>query len=648
MAWDQNLYGQAKRIAAVDKSPLLVVAGPGTGKSFTLKRRVARLLEQGADPKRILAVTFTRNAAANLIEDLKSIGVNGCDQIRIGTLHSFCYSILMKQDVLSIMDRYPRPIIFFNKSGVMQFEGAPLLNDILEETRYGNKRRATKAIRAFEAAWAKLQHEEPGWAISEKDRIFHDVLIDWLKFHKAILIGELIPITLQYLRDNPEAPERHAFDHILVDEFQDLNKAEQVLLDLLAERSNCFLVGDPDQSIYSFRYAHPEGIITFSQNHPGTYEETLVDCRRCPQLVVKLADCLIKNNYTPDEPSRLKPFTNNPEGKIVIVQWRDLEDEAVGIAKFSKHLINDLEYSPKDILILSPRRLIAYRIRDLLREYNIEVHSFYFEEALETEEAQKNFCLLTLLCNINDRVALRYWLGLDSPSWNIRGYKEVRNYCEKNGKSPFEVMELLCSNQISLPYTIPLVRQFIQLKERLKKLTELKGLELFNELFPEDQDWSRPMREIVKQKLTEDTSAQELLELLKTQITQPEMPEEGDFIRIMSLHKSKGLSSKAVIVVGCVEGLCPVHDPDLTQEEKDASLKEQRRLFYVAITRCREILVLSSVAKIEKRIAHKIGARTRGRGRYAQAITSRFISELGPEAPRPIAGSEWRADKFKI
>ena len=648
MAWDKNLYGQAKKIAAADESPLLVVAGPGTGKSFALKRRVARLLEQGADPKRILAVTFTRNAASNLIEDLKSIGVNGCDQIRIGTLHSFCYSILMKQDVLAILDRYPRPIIFFNKSGVMQFEGAPLLNDILEETRYGNKREATKAIRAFEAAWAKLQNEEPGWAISKKDRKFHDVLIDWLKFHKAILIGELIPITLQYLRDNPASQERHAFDHILVDEFQDLNKAEQVLLDLLAERSKCFIVGDPDQSIYSFRYAHPEGIITFGETHQNTYEETLVDCRRCPQLVVELADCLIKNNYSPDEPSRLKPFADNPEGKIAIVQWQNLEDEAVGIAKLSKYLIDDLEYSPKDILILSPRRLIAYKIRDLLRESNIEVHSFYYEEALETEEAQKNFCLLTLLCNNDDRVALRYWLGLGSPSWNIRGYKKIRNYCQKEGKSPFEVMQLLCSNQINLPYTNPLVRQFKELQDRLEVLGELTGLDLFDELFPQDQDWGRPMREIVKLKLTEETSAQELLDLLKTQITQPKMPEEGDFIRIMSLHKSKGLSSKVVIVVGCVEGLCPIHDPDLTQEEKNASLKEQRRLFYVAITRCREILVLSSVARIEKRIAHKIGANTRGRGHYAQAITSRFINELGPKAPRPIDGSDWMAHGFKM
>jgi superfamily I DNA/RNA helicase len=97
MAWDTGLLGVARDIAANDNSTLRVMAGPGTGKSFALKRRVARLLEQGADSARILAVTFTRNAAASLVEDLQSLGVAGCENIRVGTLHAFCYSVLMKR-----------------------------------------------------------------------------------------------------------------------------------------------------------------------------------------------------------------------------------------------------------------------------------------------------------------------------------------------------------------------------------------------------------------------------------------------------------------------------------------------------------------------------------------------------------------------
>lgn len=104
----------------------------------------------------------------------------------------------------------------------------------------------------------------------------------WLQFHEAILIGELVPETLRYLRENPASPHRRAFDHVLVDEYQDLNRAEQVLLDLLAEAGHLIVIGDEDQSIYSFKYADPQGIATFDETHPGTHDEQLDDSRRWP------------------------------------------------------------------------------------------------------------------------------------------------------------------------------------------------------------------------------------------------------------------------------------------------------------------------------------------------------------------------------
>jgi DNA helicase-2/ATP-dependent DNA helicase PcrA len=647
MSWNTGLHGVALDIAATNDSPLRVMAGPGTGKSFALKRRVARLLEEGVDPLRILAVTFTCNAAASLVENLKNLGVAGCDRIHVGTLHSFCYSLLMKSHVLDILGRFPRPLLFFNQSGIMQFEGAPLLNDILRETNYGNKREATKSIRAFEAAWAKLQSEQPGWALDENDQAFHDALIKWLTFHKAILIGELIPLALQYLRDNPACGERQAFDHVLVDEFQDLNKAEQVLLDILAENCNHFLVGNADQSIYSFRFAHPEGIITFNEAHPGTRDETLADCRRCPQRVVELADNLIHRNYPAGTLSRLRPFAKNPDGQIAIVQWQDIQQEAQGIADFCHHLVNQSGYLPRDILILCPRRMIGYGIRDASRDSDISAHSFYYEEALEPTEAQTSLCLLSLCCDHDDRVALRYWLGLGSPSWNARGYENLRRHCQETGETPYNVLVAIVSGNLTLSYTVPLIERFRQLENELAELLDLRGYALLDRLFPEGSEWSGAIRDAVLTRLTADTEPRELLDSLKTQITQPEMPEEGNFARVMSLHKSKGLTSRIVIVAGCIEGLCPVHNDDLTPDEKEAYFKKQRRLFYVATTRCREILVLSSVLTLEKRVAYKIGALVRGRSNFCQTITSRFINELGPNTPQAKAGQQWINSGFQ-
>jgi len=328
MSWDNGLSGVAKRIAASEQSPIRVIAGPGTGKSLVLKRRVARLLQIGSNPSDILALTFTRNAAANLVEDLKELGTERSGDIRVGTLHSYCYSLLLKREVLERTGRYPRPLLSFRKNAVLQYEAAPLLQDIIRVTKHGTKRDATRTVDAFEAAWARLQSQDPGWPESERDRVFHDTLIAWLRFHRAILIGELVPLALEYLRNNPACLEMTAFKHVLVDEYQDLNKADQVLIDLLSASSNKFIVGDPDQSIYSFRFANPTGITTFGDTHPGTHDEQLVYCRRCPTRVVELADRLIRHNYGVSEPPRLRPYGANPSGDVSIVQWKTLEQEA--------------------------------------------------------------------------------------------------------------------------------------------------------------------------------------------------------------------------------------------------------------------------------------------------------------------------------
>src|SRR5680860_1591554 len=125
----------------------------------------------------------------------------------------------------------------------------PLLYDL--STDFGNKRARKKGIRAYEAAWARLQHELPGHAIEADDQAFEDELLAWLRFHRGMLIGEIIPYVYRYLRDNPAAPERGLYAHVLVDEYQDLNRAEQAVIDLLGEGADICIVGDDDQSIYS-------------------------------------------------------------------------------------------------------------------------------------------------------------------------------------------------------------------------------------------------------------------------------------------------------------------------------------------------------------------------------------------------------------
>ncbi len=470
--WDQGLVGCARRIAETDDTPLRVLAGPGTGKTFALMRRVMRLLEDGCRPREIFVCTFTRTAARDLETELSQLEARGVTRVKTGTIHAFCFSLLSHSAVLPITGRVPRPLL--------KFEERFLLEDLKGISGEGI-RVLRKRLLAFSAAWARLQSEAPGWPRDRRDRAFLASLENWLRFHEAMLISELVPETLHFLRNNPESRHRPHFEHVLVDEYQDLNRAEQVLLDELADEGSLTVIGDENQSIYSFKHAHPAGITDFDQTHPDTHDESLDECRRCPRLVVRLANALIRQN-----PSRvrrvLQPCPGNPDGEVLIVQWPSLQDEAEGLATFIQQRIEQEIVEPGRVLVLAPRRQVGYAIRDALNANGILSHSFFFEEALDGNPskiqecaAQEAFTLLTLLAKPDDRVALRCWCGFGSPSLNRNAWANVRRSAETSGDSPWAVLEGLVTGDESLPYAAPVVARFRQLQRKLEELDGLNG-----------------------------------------------------------------------------------------------------------------------------------------------------------------------------
>ncbi len=640
MTWHEGLVGKALSIAETTTKYLRVMAGPGTGKTFAMKRRVTRLLEENVDAQRILAVTFTRVAAASLVKELKALNVPGCEKIRAGTLHSFCFRLMNRREVFEVTGRVPRPLVTFSQSGVLQFEAAPMLEDLRQDGKRGD----TKKIRAFEAAWARLQTEDPGWPNDPKDREFHQALVDWLTFHQTMLIGELVPETLKYLRSNPQCPELSAYDHVIVDEYQDLNRADQALLDLLAS-GNALVIGDENQSIYRFRYAHPEGIKDYAARHPDTVDHDLDECRRCPTSVVELANHLILVNHPGSSTPKLKPMPGNSPGEVHIVQWSSMDEEARELADYVKWLVTKRNYEPGDVLILCTRRLSAYKIRDELVSRSVQAHSFYHEEALEDQTAQITCAVLTLLADPEDRVALRFWLGYGSPSWRTGEYTKLRSHCEETGLSPSAALQKLNKGELSIKGIKRLTVRYVELQDVLTNYAGLAGQALLDRVIPDTPEL-RALRESVLPIVKDDTSPKQMIERIRAMVTQPEMPEEADVVRIMSLQKSKGLTSKVVIVVGCIEGFIPVRPQDVTPAEAAEILKEQRRLFYVAITRPTDILIASSFAQISTQLAYKTGALVQGSASPARTVTSRFIHELGPSAPKTITGTTWKQQVY--
>ena len=507
-------------------------------------------------------------------------------------------------------------------------------------------------MEAFNAAWARLQSEEPGWPQDQNDRQFHNSLNGWLRFHQCMLVGELIPEAYHYLRNNPACPERTAFDHVLVDEYQDLNRAEQIILDLLAENGTLTVVGDEDRSIYSFKHAHPEGISQFPQYHSNTTDETLLECRRCPQLVVDMANDLISHNSSRSQRT-LTCLPGNPQGEIYIVQWTSLEEEAVGIAHFVHNRVTSGGVDPGKVLILAPRRQLGYAVRDALNSLGTSAHSFFNEEVFEGSPrniaesvAQQTFTLLTLLANHDDVVALRCWCGYGSSSLRSPTWLRIRQHCENNQLTSRNVLQQLSAGTLTIPYMRELVARYRQLETRLNALRGLQGQALIDALFPDGEEWASCFRLYAQIDGEDDCDAQTLLERIKSKIIQPELPTDVDYVRVMSLHKSKGLTADMVIVLGCIAGMIPsVIPPDLSPSEQVRFIEEQRRLFFVSLTRSHRTLVLSSISTLPRNLAHRMRVPL-GRGgdaTHARTISSMFLSELGHSAPSAVAGQQFLA-----
>jgi DNA helicase II / ATP-dependent DNA helicase PcrA len=286
-----------------------------------------------------------------------------------------------------------------------------------------------------------------------------------------MLIGEIIPELYRYLRNNPAASDRSLYDHVLVDEYQDLNKAEQAVVDLLSSNAALCVVGDDDQSLYSFKHAHPEGIRTFPQTHPGCTDHALLDCYRCPMGVVAIANALIGHNVD-REPLQLTPVLANGAGEMWIVQYPDVAREAQAIATFVDDQINKQGRRPGEILVLAQRRTIGNPIHAALKARGIPSKSYYQESELDSEVAQERLAIFKLFVNRADRIALRWLLGMGSGDFRAKSYARLRTHCEHTGQSPWDALVALAKGEITISYSSQLLQRFQAIQNELRFLDE--------------------------------------------------------------------------------------------------------------------------------------------------------------------------------
>lgn len=654
MAWNDGLEinSPAYNLAATDTATIRAVAGPGSGKSFAIKRRILRLLEAGVPPDRILAITFTRTAAHDLKTEISSLGIEGAKEVHSRTLHSHALRILMREGVLEQTGRTPRMII--------DHEQKPILRD-LDRIEFGNVRNKQKLLTGYLAAWARLQQDQPGFEQTPIEEDFRTDLLNWFNEHSGILVGEVIPIVIDFLRNNPAVPFIGEYEHMLVDEFQDLNKSEQEFIRLIRGDSNLVIVGDDDQSIYGFKYAHPQGIQQIDELF-GEFDDVPFDvCRRCPTLVTRMASELISKN-----PNRtlgvLNHFEKNPAGQVDIVQWTDYEAELTGIADFISLELAKGDIRPEDILILTPRRKIGYRLRDLLTSREVPVKSYFRESVMDNKVVQRAFSLMNLLANPEDRISLRFLLGYNTGDFRKNQYSILKERAAENDISIRELLNSILRNERPDTKIRAITNSYRSIMNDLPNLEEslltdpengfqnhfiTKGLE--DDFFELDQAYRSVVDNIGTELLDDPKNFQEwiqdVMKALLELIALPDSPENIDHARIMSLHSSKGLSAKLVILTSMIDPLIPFIPRDTPADAQAQTIQEARRLFYVATTRCKSSenydgrLVISSFLSIPGTEALQMGISTDPKINL-RTRTTRFVKDFGNVSPAAKRGNQ--------
>lgn len=565
--------------------PLLVLAGPGTGKTTVLALRVLYLLKKKiATRQEILAVTFTTKAAGEMRERLLQYGLSKRKHPWIGTLHSVAKRVLHERADLA---QLPGNFLIANSG-----EARLVVNDACEWT--ANKlnldvRSVRKAVAELRKAWYKglvLRQisNEPLLSLNRRYRslmqFYRATDFDGLLIHALTILGKSKP-TLSKYQKKAKA--------LLVDEYQDINGAQHDLLKMFGGNTNdIFAVGDDDQSIYGWRGGDPALILDFAGSFPKASRITLTESQRCPGHILNGALAVVSRNKTRVK-KQIKPTGTEGE-RIRILVSKSENAEAKWIADWIKKKLSAKVYKPSNITVLSTDPTIAdLAYRDVLRRGIKAVRRT--ESPLNSAPVSRIISLLRSVVNPTDNLAVRRSLQ-EGPIKGI-GHKGIARIVELAEASESTIWDVLLSpEKNSLTKWAKPVRAFVKDIRELRRLAKTEELPDFVErvacsIGVADDDrvgWLLGQAEQIGQGSSLGDFVKYLLSETILDVSQESPQEEPeDAVKFFTTYLVKGLEAKVVFVIGLEDQLFP--DPS-----KD--IQEERRLLYVAMTRAKSELFL--------------------------------------------------------
>ncbi len=642
-----QLNSSQKEAVVNTQGPTLVIAGAGSGKTRVLTYRIAHLLKEGNSPHKILALTFTNKAAKEMKERIASIvGYEISKNLWMGTFHSI-FARILRYEAEKI--GYPSSFTIYDTS-----DSRNLVKSIIKEMKLNDKEYKPASVLARISA-AKNDLVTPAAYARDTQRIMddqasrkpliHEIYTRYMRqcYKSGVMdFDDLLLNTNILFRDHPEILEKYQnqFQYVLVDEYQDTNYSQYIIIKKLAEKhKNVCVVGDDAQSIYSFRGAKIENILNFRNDYPGYKLFKLEQNYRSTQNIVNAANSIIAKN---SKQIQKVVFSEKLVGNKIKVSnaYSDIEEGYI--------VVNDIK---------EKRAMQGYDFQDFAILYRTNAQSRIFEEALrkatipykiygglsfyQRKEIKDLLAYCRITINPTDQEALKRIINYPARGIGKTTLDKLEATASTSGKSIWEILlNVDVSGKLFNSGTTRKLQSFAGLIQGFRaSIKQLSAYDLVTEIATQ----SGMMKDLYQDRSPESVSRQENIQELLNGILEfvrnrEEEGKENDLVNfleevslltdqdnenkddinkisLMTIHSSKGLEYKNVYIVGVEEGLFP---SNMTLDS-ETGLEEERRLFYVAITRAEENACLSF-------------ARTRYKyGESSFCRPSRFINDIDPQ-----------------
>jgi DNA helicase-2/ATP-dependent DNA helicase PcrA len=652
---------QREAVEAI-KGPVLILAGPGSGKTKVITHRVAYLVKLcGVSPHHIMAVTFTNKAAREMRERLEQLLGQTAEALSLGTFHAICARILRREGKAIGLDS---SFVIYDEDDQLR-----LMKQVLEELNLDPKQYAPRALRSAIGA-AKSRLISPGGYAQRVSSYFEEIVHrvyqryqQLLSQGRAVDFDDLLMKTVQLFQDHPQILNRYQsrYVHILVDEFQDTNIVQYMLMkQLTGKHRNLCVVGDPDQSIYSWRFADLRNILSFEKDYPEAKVVFLEQNYRSTKTILEVASDVISANVQ-RKPKEL--WTENEDGTpVTIIESYNAEEEAQSVVNEIEKLTVQEQLLLKDCAVMYRVNAQSRALEETFLRYGVPYKLIGGTRFYQRREVKDIIAYLKLIHNPQDNVSLTRIINVPARGIGPRTLSQLQSWAKAHDTSLFEALKQVShpdsvgTKQALSPRIVQALAGFDALiSELTAQSNELSLSDLVNEILKHtryreyildkeggEEKWENIMelRSVASEydELDPEGALVAFLEKVSLVSDIDEMDEKADAVTLITLHQAKGLEFPAVFIVGLEEGILP-HRKSFDDPEQ---MEEERRLCYVGITRAKKRLYLLR----SYRRSLFGGSTANPPSRFLQDISPHLIRPRGlwEESPTPVVSLDFNRD----